>query len=103
MHIEKWAQPPKRMKQPINYLDETDVADDVSTFLVSFATPQAKLGSPLPLGGSGTMLLTSGRLLKKRTTPSGNNDSKVRGTRRAVAIVQNSGNDDEERTPYLEM
>ena len=34
---------------------------------------------------------------KKRTTPSGVNDSttKVRGTRKAVAAVQNSGNDDE--------
>jgi hypothetical protein len=34
---------------------------------------------------------------KKRTTPSGSNDSKVRGTRKAVAAIQNSGDDDEEK------
>ena len=36
---------------------------------------------------------------KKRTPPNGSNDSttKVRGTRKAVAAVQNSGNDDEEK------
>ena len=34
---------------------------------------------------------------KKKTTPSGSNDSKVRGTRKAVAAVQNTGNDDEEK------
>ena len=35
---------------------------------------------------------------KKKTTPSGSNDSnKVRGTRKAVAAVQNTSNDDEEK------
>ena len=34
---------------------------------------------------------------KKRTTPSGSNDSKVRGTRKAVAAIQNSADDDEEK------
>ena len=34
---------------------------------------------------------------KKRTTPSASNDSKVRGTRKAVAVVQNSVENDEEK------
>jgi hypothetical protein len=33
---------------------------------------------------------------KKRTTPSGSNDAKVRGTRKAAAAVQNSVDDDDE-------
>ena len=32
---------------------------------------------------------------KKKTTPSGSNDSKVRGPRKAVAAVQNTSNDDD--------
>ena len=34
---------------------------------------------------------------KKKTTPSGSSDSKVRGTRKAVAAVQNTGENDEEK------
>jgi hypothetical protein len=34
---------------------------------------------------------------KKRTTPSVSKDSKVRGTRKAIAAVQNTGNDDKEK------